>query len=427
MKLRVLCAATLLLLMATPAGSAAADSDRNLYVCPHGGGASSIARDAPCPPGDQPDLPQAADDLPVRYRCKANKLCDLGAFMAENRVCVLMVMHQGRLVLARADNGATKCRNTPVQDGPNAFDRPYGIASMAKSITSTLFGLLNDQLPPAQRIELGKPVTFYLTSLSDPGFDPVTVGDVLQMASGLAWSDAKHEGELRSSAIDDARDPAASTLLEALAGILARHKKGAPGHFNYSAVDTTLLGLLAESGLARLPSPLPSPHLATALEAWIWQRAGMQDQLRWKADRTGTVAPWCCAYATPRDLLRLGQWVLEGLGGRHGQALGDWLGDATTLHQAGTQSCCGPAGKVRLGYGYQWWVFQRDKTAEADPDRGFTALGRGGQFLHIVPGSGVVILQLSDWSDQPGAWSSQRECASYTLHDAVIRYLLAHP
>jgi len=32
---------------------------------------------------------------------------------------------------------------------------------------------------------------------------------------------------------------------------------------------------------------------------------------------------------------------------------------------------------VRLGYGYQWAVLQRDKKAEANPDRGFTALGRG--------------------------------------------------
>lgn len=427
MKLWILCAATLLLLTAAPAGNAAADNERNVYFCPHRSGESPIARDAPCPPGDQPDLPQAADDLPVRYRCEANRLCDLGEFIAENRVCVLMVMHQGKLRLARADNGSTKCDNTPVQDGPNAFDRPFGIASMAKSITSTLFGLLNSQLPPAQRVDLGKPVTFYLKSLSEPGFDPVTVGDVLQMASGLAWSDVKHESELRSPAIEDALDPAASTLPEAIAGILKRHKKGAPGRFNYSAVDTTLVGLLAESELANLPSPLPSPHLATALAAWIWQKAGMQDQLRWKADRTGTVAPWCCAYATPRDLLRLGQWVLDGLDGRHGQAVGDWLGDATTLHQASTQSCSGPYGKVRLGYGYQWWVFQRDKTAEADPDRGFTALGRGGQFLHIVPDSGVVILQLSDWRDQPGAWSSQRECATYALHDALIRYMRAHP
>jgi CubicO group peptidase (beta-lactamase class C family) len=330
-------------------------------------------------------------------------------------------MQRGIVRLAKVDNRTAKCANAADGDGANAIDRRYGLASMTKSITATIFGFANADLPADKKLRLDEPVTRYLPSLTQMAAVPV--GDVLQMASGIRWNDERHGAELKGEAIDRADVPGSPTLLEAVKRILAAHRRSPPGHFNYSAVDSTIVGLLAQEGLQRLGQP---PSLARALESWIWQVKGMRDTLRWKVDPGGTPAPWCCSYATPRDLAVLGDYLLGVLLGKDTPARQDWMREATRLHQASAESCEGPAGSFRLGYGYQWWVFQ-SATGAADPALGFTALGKGGQFLHLFPASGVVVLQLSDWSDQMDGWSEARACASYAAQRSIERYLAAQP
>ncbi len=394
-----------LALLAAVAGPALADDDRNDFV--NG--------------GETAPFPAAPSSLPVTYRCEDKRDCDLDVFMAQNRVCVLLVMQRGVLRLAKVDNRTAKCGNTPEADGVNAVDRRYGLASMTKSITATIFGFANADLPVDKKLRLDEPVTAYLPALTP--LAGVPVGDLLQMASGIRWSDQRDGAELKGEAIDRANVPGSPTLLEAVRRILAAHRLSPPGHFNYSAVDSTIVGLLAQEALRRLGQP---PSLARALEGWIWRVKGMRDTLRWKVDPGGTPAPWCCSYATPRDLVVLGDYLLGALLGKDTPARQDWMREATRLHQASAESCDGPAGTVRLGYGYQWWVFQSANDA-ADSALGFTAIGKGGQFLHLFPESGVVVLQLSDWSDRMGGWSEARACASYAAQRAIERYLAAHP
>lgn len=397
--------ALLVVLAVAVAGPALADDDRNDFVRA----------------GETSPFPTAPSKLPVVYRCEDKRDCDLDVFMAQNRVCVLLVMQRGVLRLAKVDNLTPKCANAPDEDGPNAIDRRYGLASITKSITATIFGFANAELPADRRLQLDEPVTTYLPALTQ--LAEVPVGDVLQMASGIRWNDERHGTELKGEAIDRANVPGSPTLLEAVERILAAHRRSPPGHFNYSAVDSTIVGLLAQEGLQRLGQP---PSLARALESWIWQAKGMRDTLRWKVDPGGTPAPWCCSYATPRDLVVLGDYLLGVLLGKDTPARQDWMREATGLHQASAESCKGPAGTVRLGYGYQWWVFQSAQ-GKADPTLGFTALGKGGQFLHLFPDSGIVVLQLSDWSDQMDGWSEARACASYAAQRAIERYLAGQP
>lgn len=408
--------------LATPA----AGEQRSLYACPKSDASNSDAAAADrgersCPAGNAPDLGSAPSDLPLTWTCAPGRSCTIQSFMADNRVCVLMVMQHGKPVLAVFDNSQEKCGNG---QAPNAPDRAYGLASMTKSLTSLLFGLANNRLPPDRKIDLTKPVGDYFAAMAGPRYDRVTVSHVLTMASGLAWDDDRHEGKLRDSAIDDARNPGSLTLMQAAAAALGT--PGTPGRFSYSALDTTLLAIVASSRLAETGDPQPPATLPDALEAWLWQQAGMQDPLRWKGDRVGVPAPWCCAYAAPRDLLRLGQWVLENR--RPGAALSGWLTESSRLHHRDARSCRDGAGEERrLGYGFQWWVFQHPDRSEPHPLMGFTALGKGGQFLHIAPAADAVILQLSDWSDRRGGWSDRRACQSYALHQALLEHLTAQP
>jgi len=64
-----------------------------------------------------------------------------------------------------------------------------------------------------------------------------------------------------------------------------------------------------------------------------------------------------------------------------------------------------------LGYGYQWWVF---------PNGRFEAVGIYGQFIHVAPEEGVVIVKLSYW---PEPWVDALEFESYAFFEAVIAAL----
>lgn len=356
----------------------------------------------------------------VSYACGRDAPCTLDDFMARNRVCVLLVLQAGEPRLAKMADADGQCLDPDAGVDENAIDRPYGLASISKSITATLFGFANAALPEDRRFALDRPVVQYLEGLTAPGFERVTVADVLTMSSGLDWDESGDEGELRDEAIDRARLPDSATLLQAVNGIVAAHDKQPPGSFSYSAVDSALVTLLADALLRRLGDPAAAT-LPEALGHWIWRPAGMQDRLRWKTDRAGVPAGWCCSYATPRDLARLGSFLLQAWNGEQGAARQAWMQAAARLRREAAATCSGPAGSRVLGYGYQWWVFQAaDGAAVAEPD--FTALGRGGQFLHLLPDRDLVIVQLSDWSDRRGAWSDERACESYAVHAALAAH-----
>lgn len=363
------------------------------------------------------DIPH---ESPVVYACGREAPCTLDDFMARNRVCVLLVVQAGVPRLAKVADADGQCLDRDAGLDENAIDRPYGLASISKSITATLFGFANAALPADRRFDLERPVVDYLEGLTAPGFERVTPADVLTMSSGLEWDEPGDEGELRDDAIDRADLPDSATLMQAVNGIVARHAKRPPGSFSYSAVDSALVALLADELLRRLGDPAAAT-LPDALAQWIWRPGGMQDRLRWKTDRVGVPAGWCCSYATPRDLGRLGSFLLRAWHGELGAERQAWMQAAGELRREDVGSCSSPAGNWTLGYGYQWWVFQAaDGAPIVEPN--FTALGRGGQFLHLLPRRDLVIVQLSDWDDRRGAWSEERACESYAVHAALAAH-----
>ena len=47
----------------------------------------------------------------------------------------------------------------------------------------------------------------------------------------------------------------------------------------------------------------------------------------------------------------------------------------------------------------------------------FTAIGMGGQFVHVYPDKDTLIVQLSDWDDG----GDELECETFRAHDALMR------
>ena len=83
---------------------------------------------------------------------------------------------------------------------------------------------------------------------------------------------------------------------------------------------------------------------------------------------------------TPRDIAKLGYLYLRG-GQWDGKQIvsAEWVEKATQKH-VGTDD--------DLGYGYQWWTYPSLAA--------YTALGRDGQTIFVVPDSDLVIVTTAD-------------------------------
>lgn len=234
---------------------------------------------------DGVDLPRREENIPIagRYRCSTFGTCDFTRFMAEQNVCALLVVADGTIVYEAYDE-ASSGTCFEAEGGPGGVDHRYGLASVAKSVTSTLLGLAErDGL-----IDIQSPIATHEPALTGDG-GKVVVADALRMRSGLAWDEDNN-----SLVADTVHRPITGVTALEFAMRNAFAGGGAPGdHFSYSGLDSTLLGIALEGAL-KLNGDSGVTHLDEALTKWIWQTVDMQGDARWKADRGDTPAPHCC-------------------------------------------------------------------------------------------------------------------------------------
>ena len=112
---------------------------------------------------------------------------------------------------------------------------------------------------------------------------------------------------------------------------------------------------------------------------------------RWPRDGQGRPLACGSAHLTPRELLRLGQLVLQG-GDWEGRSLvpGAWIQEATRAHVEGYLWMEGLP-----GYGLLWWV-TREGGAEA-----WYATGYGGQYVAVFPALELVAVMTGRVGDHP--------------------------
>ena len=320
--------------------------------------------------------------------------CDLDQVLRDAHVCALLVIKKGRLVHEYYEAANQNCNDgdEPVGNGPA---KGYGLASIAKSVTATLLGhVLSD---PARygNVSFDDPVARHVGGLP-PGtaIERVTLRQAATMTSALDYDE---NGDCLKKRTLDYAPPASQTLIEAVSRYSAGDPSAAPGRsFRYSGLDTALLGMAVEGVLARQPGGAPR-HLDQALEDWVWKKAGMRSAARWKADSADTPIAPCCLYATARDLGRFGTTILAHWKAAHlagATPFDRWVADASRVQVwPDHRACYVEQRRIRIGYGYQWWSL---------PDsEGFTALGVGGQFLHILPDQDTVIVQFGSWPAAP--------------------------
>jgi CubicO group peptidase (beta-lactamase class C family) len=295
------------------------------------------------------------------------------------RITSLLVLHEGRIAHESYHLGTT------------AQDRRISW-SVAKSFLSALIGI---SLERGEIASLDDPVTRYAPGLDGSAYDGVTLRQLLQMTSGVAFdedylaygSDINRMG--RVLALGGTMDGFA-------AGLSARD--AAPGaRWKYVSIDTHALAMALRGATGRALPDLMSERIIAPL--------GMEAAPYYLTDGEGVAFALGGINVTTRDYARFALMVAQ-MGRYQGQQIvpEDWIA-ASTRPSA-------PTPKGATQYGLHWWM-------PADAREGeFFARGIYGQYLYIDRARDAVIVVTS-------ADRRFREAGAAEANIAALRALAA--
>ncbi len=320
----------------------------------------------PLPIGGGFDPEQAVRRLEGRWSTVAQVLADsyTDGFLA---------VHRGRIVAELYPDGMPA-------------DRTHILMSVSKSLVGCLVGILAGE----GVLEIGGPVEAYVPELACSGYRGATVRDVLDMRSGVSFSetylDPTAEVRLLEQVIGWAprTDPDLPTsMYEYLATLKADRLHGSA--FEYRSCETDILGWVCERATgSRLPD---------LLSAKIWARLGCEQDMDAAVDPAGAAFADGGLSATLRDLGRFGQMLLSG-GLAQGQQVvpGWWIADSYTgapdtrdVFAASGNGSWLPGG----GYRNQFWLPGGREV--------LLCLGIHGQLIWVEPARELVVVKLSSW------------------------------
>lgn len=318
-------------------------------------------------------LPENSIDFGNFSYSVEEKQHSLDDFMRHNHVAGLLVIKNGEVKQERYGLG-------------NNDSSHWVSFSVTKSVTSMLLGAAIQDGFIASVDDL---VTDYLPRLKGSAYDQVSLRDVLQMASGVAWNE-----DYADPNSDVATYPGRNTV--ALYQFLgAKPRVAPPGtSFNYNTGETDLVGAIVRAAIGN--------NLATYLEHKIWKPFGMEANASWATHGTGGgERGGCCISATLRDFGRLGLFAMQdGL-----------LADGTRVLPTGWMKQSTRASAGSSAYGYLWWL---------EDGGNYRASGIFGQGIYIDPESSLVVVVLSAW---PVAKRSDFELHRDSFFKAVDTYL----
>jgi CubicO group peptidase (beta-lactamase class C family) len=307
------------------------------------------------------DLPQAPRDLAGIAIESQGQRFDLYDYVSRNRVAGLMILHKGRVLHEQYELGLAPA------------DRWLSM-SMAKSITTTLVGAA---IHDGAIGHVDDPLLRYLPDLAGTAYAPVTVRNLLHMASGVHWDDT-HTDPLseRRRMLDLQVAQRDNAILDYVA---SRPRAAAPGaRWNYSTGETHVAGALVHAATGR--------WLSEYLSDRIWSRLGMEADAAWWLEAPGGLEVAGSGFNAPmRDYVRFARFIAGGgvIDGTRILPEG-WIAEATA-----PQVLDG----ARVDYGYMWWPVPDAWDSVADG--AYSARGIFGQFLYINPRHEVIIAVLS--------------------------------
>jgi len=325
-------------------------------------------------------LPAASRGLPpLRYRMDG-KTWDLADYLRRQAVTGLLVLKNGRIAYEFYGSG-------------NGAQTLWTSRSVAKSVVSVLVGIA---IQEGLIGSVDDPIVRYLPELRGTAWDGVSLRNLLQHTSGIAWNEnyADPDSDFARLTRCEAQ-PDAYTCVWDLVRSRPRKPGVQPGAlWSYNTGGAWLVGRVLEQA-----SGMP---LARYLETRVWGPYGMERDGVWESLIPGRVDFGGHGFnASLRDWGRFALFVADGGRLPDGTSLlpADWLRQSTTWTLA--KHSVTPA-TPRGQYGYQWWYGGIDprrstSTARRIAAESLWAEGIYGQAIAIDPAEHLVLVQWSTW------------------------------
>ena len=250
------------------------------------------------------------------------------------------------------------------------------IWSVSKSFLSALVGIALDE---GLIDDINDPIIKYLKDFEGTGYEGVSIKNLLQMSSGIAFNE--DYGDPDSDINRYARVTATGTSQREFAKTLKNSRE--PGTYNhYISLDSQMLGMLV--------AEVTNVTVKEYLYEKIWSQIGMQDDAFYLTDKQEVEMSLGGLNVTLRDMAKFGQLYLN-KGNWNGKQVvpAEWVSNSTVPLGKHVQPNAGDQfTSAAWGYGYQWWI----------PGPGvsdYTAHGIYNQFIYVNPESKVVIAKTS--------------------------------
>jgi CubicO group peptidase (beta-lactamase class C family) len=215
----------------------------------------------------------------------------VGAVMAATATDGWAVAHRGSIIAEE------------YLDGMTAHTR-HLLFSVSKSLVAAVVGALHG----AEAIELDAPVTKFVPALANSGYAGATVRHLLDMRSGIAFSEDYDDPAAEIHLLDQAmgwaprRTPDAPATLRDFLPTL-RQKSAHGGPFEYRSCETDVLGWICEvAGAQRMPE---------LMSELLWSRIGAQNDATIAVDAAGTGFFDGGVNACLTDMIRFGSLFLR--------------------------------------------------------------------------------------------------------------------
>ena len=293
-------------------------------------------------------------------------------YVRKQNVAGLIVVKNGTVVYERYELGNTR-------------ESRWLSYSVAKSVTSLLVGAA---LKDGYIRSVDEPVTDYLPRLRNSAYDTSSIRNVLQMASGVEWTEVYDDPQ---SDINRVTWP----TLELYEYLRNKPRAAAPGEtYNYNTGETNLVGTLVRSAVGN--------NLSTYLSEKIWKPFGMEYDAYWVlSEEGGGEFGGSSLNATLRDYARIGLFALRNGRLSNGERVlpDGWMAESVTPSAGNAE------------YGYLWWLHG---------DAAYSAAGIFGQGIYVSPREDLVIALHSarEHASTPEDWVLQE-----ALYKAVDRAL----
>lgn len=307
----------------------------------------------------------------------------------------IVVLHKGRIV----------------------FERYAGVLQphmphIAMSVTKSFTGLLTTLLIAEGKIDPAALVPAYVPELGKSGFADATVQQVLDMTTGIKYTEVYTDKssdvwKLRRANGMAPPEPGVppTSLLEYLTTI---EKLGTHGEvFTYRTVNTDVLGWINRRVTGLSASQLLSER--------IWQPIGAEEDAFYTVDRLGIESCGGGLNTCVRDLARFGEMVRC-----RGQFNGRQVVPAAVVDEiakGADPKKFAPAGYATLpGWSYhnQWWVSHNAHSA-------FMARGIHGQSIYVDPKAEMTIAR---YASHPMAGNVNNDPVTLPAFMAVAKALM---